>query len=121
MLPAQYYLLAKLPLTNSGKLDEANLPKIDSSKLITSKPPETQLQFALANYWQTILEKTSIGIEDDFFLLGGQSLQVIHLLSIIQQNHAIKIPLKTFYRSPTIIGLEKFIQHHTKELTCQAI
>jgi amino acid adenylation domain-containing protein len=110
MLPEQFHFLASIPVLESGKINENALSAftetIEKSMRI---PPKTVLQKELSVLWKQILQIDTVGITDDFFELGGQSLKVIQLLAAVTDKYGHKIPLCTFYLSPTIKGLEAAI------------
>src|SRR5207253_2074260 len=80
MLPAAYVSLPALPLTPNGKLDRRALPaptSSDSSNAAAYAAPRDRLELELVELWQQLLHLQPIGIEDNFFTLGGNSLQVL--------------------------------------------
>ena len=64
-----------MPLTPNGKLDRKALPTPtrEEKPLLTNHPPETELERAIAEIWQDLLQKPSIGVQSEFFDLGGDS------------------------------------------------
>jgi amino acid adenylation domain-containing protein len=109
MVPDLFCLMASLPRGASGKIDEPRLPP-PPQQAGRTPPPATALQVALADLFREVLgasDATSIGIGDDFFELGGQSLLAIRLLARIRQQVGATVELKDFYREPTIQGLER--------------
>jgi hypothetical protein len=77
-------------------------------------PPQNALQTSLAEMICKVLKRDGdIGIADDFFHLGGQSLTAIQLLSVIGHRFGHRPELKDFYRDPTILGLERLIRART--------
>ncbi|SJN53715.1 Tyrocidine synthase 3 [Vibrio ruber DSM 16370] len=108
MLPHQVVFLTQLPQTTSGKVDMSRLQSVGLKSV--AKAPVTNTQIALHDLWRQILNvETTFGIEDDFFLLGGQSLLAVSLLSQIDTQFGVKVPLCNFYLNPTIYGLEQLI------------
>ncbi|HHR5860543.1 TPA: amino acid adenylation domain-containing protein [Providencia alcalifaciens] len=79
MLPSQLIAIDALPYNSSGKLDRAALPKPEGIRQANYKAPENQQQKQLCQLWETILGIKEIGINDDFFQLGGTSLKAISL------------------------------------------
>jgi acyl carrier protein len=110
MLPDELVLLGELPLTENGKLDTHRLqgqPRQDHSGISAAV---TTTQRLLLHLWQQILQKNDFGIDQDFFLLGGQSLKLIEMLAEVEQACGRKVRLQEFYREPTIRHLERLIQ-----------
>ncbi len=116
MLPSTCYILPKLPLTESGKVDSKAIKEpISNVDIDETKQPSNEIQCWLTNCWKKILKIQSIGINQDFFMLGGQSLQVIKMLSEVNQNYNVNIMLYAFYKQATIEHLEKTIIQRVKD------
>ena len=86
MLPSALSFLPSLPLTTNGKLDRARLPSTDDAALRSAAfvAPRDALELGLQTVWQAVLGRTPIGVHDDFFALGGQSLLAIRLVTACQ-------------------------------------
>ena len=80
MLPGNYMLLRELPLTASGKIDTKQLPHLEFVG-DTYIAPTTELEKQLCDIWQELLNAESVGIVDNFFKLGGDSISAIKLVS----------------------------------------
>jgi len=86
MVPASFVLLEKLPLTPSGKIDRDALgPADEPQPLETYHSPETALQQTLASIWRELLGIERVGIDDNFFDLGGHSLLLLQLHSRLHE------------------------------------
>ncbi len=82
MVPGQWLFLAQLPLTPNGKLDRTALPACDASPLQSQYlAPRNGLQQRLVALWQEVLKRDRVGISDNFFDLGGDSILSIQLVS----------------------------------------
>ena len=81
MVPAAVVVLDDLPRNPAGKLDRSALPAPDLSALTTGVAPRTSREAALARLVADVLGLPSVGVEDDFFLLGGDSITAIQLVS----------------------------------------
>jgi amino acid adenylation domain-containing protein len=109
MLPQHFIRLDRLPLTSNGKVDRNALPAPSPEN--TEEPadnyirPETETEKALSLIWTELLKVESIGINDDFFSLGGHSLQAIRIRSRIRDVFGMDIPLQTIFEKTTIAGL----------------
>ncbi|MFJ1767893.1 amino acid adenylation domain-containing protein [Amycolatopsis sp. NPDC088138] len=81
MVPAALVVLPSLPLTTTGKVDRARLPTPDAAEGVarTVAAAETPAQEKLLDLWRTVLGRADVGVDDDFFQLGGDSLQSIRL------------------------------------------
>ena len=105
MLPSNYVLLDTLPLTASGKIDTKQLPTLEF-KGQAYVAPNTPLEKQLCGIWQEILSIKRVGIKDNFFRLGGDSIVSIQLVSRIRQHLNINyITIKDIFSYKTIAKL----------------
>ncbi|PHM60990.1 non-ribosomal peptide synthetase [Xenorhabdus ishibashii] len=104
MLPSAFVTLEAFPLTPNGKLDRQALPAPDSSAVVTQgyEPPQGRIETALAQIWQELLGLERISRHDTFFELGGHSLMVVRLITRIQEQFRVNIPLTELFTSPTL-------------------
>lgn len=87
MIPGHFIVLESLPLTPNGKVDRNALPKPDQGEhVLTYVPPRNALEQELAKRWEEALELTRVGIDDNFFALGGDSLTVLEIISGLFPN-----------------------------------
>lgn len=106
MVPALYVFLAQLPLNASGKLDRKRLAEwqtqtgVDWARDSRYVPPDTAEQELLVAIWEQVLQQQSIGIDDNYFQLGGDSIRSIEIISLC---HEAGLELK----------LEDLLQHQT--------
>jgi amino acid adenylation domain-containing protein len=117
MVPAYFVLLDRLPVTASGKVDRRALPAPDLGTGSQYVPPRNSIERQLQEIWSGVLGESSaaIGIEDNFFSLGGHSLKAITLVSRIYERLKVKISLTQLLKSPTIKGTAGYIQSSTKK------
>ncbi|WP_118082556.1 non-ribosomal peptide synthetase [Streptomyces sp. CC0208] len=108
MIPSYFVVLAELPLTGSGKVDWRRLPAPDVDRAgegyadASLTPTERRL---LGEVLAPLLGDGRIGVHDDFFLAGGNSLQAVQLLSAIHRGFGVEIALGDFFASPTVAHL----------------
>ncbi|UCH95998.1 MAG: amino acid adenylation domain-containing protein, partial [Candidatus Aminicenantes bacterium] len=109
MIPSYFMVLDKIPLTPNGKVDIKALPKptVQTGDGYTGPRDETEAK--LVEIWSKIL-RTSIGIDDNFFRLGGHSLKAILMVSKIHKELNTKVLLTDVFKMPTIRGLAGFIK-----------
>ena len=116
-IPAYIIRIDKMPLTPSGKVDRSRLPDIDD--LISLQPapvaPGNEVEEGLVIIWKKILDIQSIGIHDDFFALGGHSLKAAVMMSTIQKEFNVSIPMVDIFKKPTVHQLAKYIINASKE------
>ncbi|MGL4697488.1 amino acid adenylation domain-containing protein [Enterococcus larvae] len=111
MIPQYLIQLKKIPLTINGKVDIKSLPEPESSNQEHSyRKPRTELQTQLAAIWSEALKLDRIGIDDNFFWLGGHSLKAIGIISKIYEEIQREISLTQLFSHPTIRELSKFIE-----------
>ena len=115
MIPAYFVQLDVMPLTSNGKLYRKALPEPNvASNLNEYEAPRNEVEHKLAKIWSEILDIEKVGINDNFFDLGGHSLKAMVLMSKIHKELNREIPLKELFRSPTIKDLCKFIGNAEK-------
>jgi len=107
MVPAFFITLPSLPLTANGKLNKKALPAPDNTVAagVTYVPPAGPVQTVMAEVWETILHTSGIGIQHDFFTLGGDSLKAIRLLAAINKQLGTGFTVGQLYAHPTIEAL----------------
>ncbi|WP_434659697.1 amino acid adenylation domain-containing protein [Paenibacillus polymyxa] len=111
MVPSYFVRLSRLPLTLNGKVDRRALP-LPEHNLDTGMDyvaPETDVQQALAAAWGAILGIQKVGIQDNFFHLGGDSIKAIQVSSRLFQA-GYKLEMKDLFKYPTIADLSAYIQ-----------
>jgi amino acid adenylation domain-containing protein len=115
MVPSAVVLLPALPLTANGKVDRAALPSPDvASPADAHVAPRTPVEVQLAGIWGEVLKRERVGIEDDFFAMGGHSLLAIRVLGKISKTFKIRRPLRTLFDAPTVAALAEIVELETK-------
>lgn len=105
MVPSIFVLVDALPLMPNGKVDHRALPAPDKVKpgpAVTFVTPHDELELQLQKIWEKILGVKNVGIIDNFFDLGGDSLLAVRLFSEIQKIFSRELPLATLFQAPTI-------------------
>ena len=108
MLPARFVVLPVFPLTRNGKIDRQALQAMDPAPETRQAPsiaPRNALEYRLLKIWEEVLSISPIGMDDDFFDLGGDSLQSILLLASIEGAFNQRLPVGVLYEAPTIARL----------------
>ncbi len=114
MVPAAFVVLDALPLTANGKLDRRALPAPDKGARAASVPPRTETEQAIAGAWREALGLESVGVDDNFFDLGGHSLLVVQ----VHRQLAPRFPdlaVVDLFRYPTISALAQFLAREKVE------
>jgi amino acid adenylation domain-containing protein len=117
MIPSSFIRLQSMPLTPSGKIDRKALPGPEIKVGDDYTAPGSEIEKRLTEIWSEILgiEKNLIGINSNFFKLGGHSLKAARLIARIDRELNVKMPLAQIFRTLTIKRLAKFIEDAAKE------
>ncbi|MBB0244775.1 AMP-binding protein, partial [Streptomyces alkaliphilus] len=107
MVPERLTVLPQLPLSANGKVDRARVRDLAGGGDDTAhvgEPPRGELERALAELWADLLDTTtdSIGRDDSFFSLGGDSVRAIRFIERARQELRAEVPLAEFFSGPTI-------------------
>ena len=112
MIPSYVIQLEKIPLTPNGKIDRQNLP--EPERIIQTgaeyQGPRDETEKTLAVIWENVLGVARVGIDDNFFMLGGHSLKATIVISRIDQEMNVEIPLREIFQKPTIRKLALYIR-----------
>nr|WP_314532430.1 non-ribosomal peptide synthase/polyketide synthase [uncultured Pseudomonas sp.] len=103
MVPTHFMFLAQMPLTPNGKLDRKGLPEPDASLLQQAYvAPETELEQQIAAIWAEVLRLPQVGLNDNFFEVGGHSLLAIQITSRVQAELGLEVPLLEVFQTETL-------------------
>lgn len=116
MIPSRFMMLDKMPVTSNGKTDRKKLPPPELQQRTHGEAdqPTTELETKLVAIWQEILQAPQIGINDNFFALGGHSLKAAKLITIILRELHVEVPLRKVFSSGSVKQLAAYIQHAGK-------
>lgn len=111
MVPAVFFTVEQMPLSASGKLDRQALTQIGESLAIGSEyvAPRNTLESTIADIWSMVLNCGRIGIDDDFFELGGESLRATHVVAQINQAFGIGITIRDIFEAGTVRMLSDIV------------
>ena len=117
MIPSYFVQLKKLPLTPSGKVDRRALPEPEINTSEKYIAPRNNVEKKLTALWSQVLEieENIIGIDDNFFILGGHSLKATLLTLKIHKALNIKVSLGEFFKALTIRKLAQIIKNKKEE------
>ncbi len=117
MIPDIFTEVDKFPQNRHGKIDRGALSSIPLSSWEeeTSEPPQNLLEHSLQKIWQEVLQRESIGRNDNFFLSGGNSLLSVTLIRKIEMSLGKKVPLSAIFLAPTIAQMALFVREKTKD------
>lgn len=114
MIPSAFMPIDAFPLTENGKLNQSALPQ--PFVMTSVRKPRTRMEKQLVAIWEEELGVNPIGIHDNFYELGGHSLNAARIVSQINRLTAKVITLAQFYQANNIIQLAKTIKKSTKKV-----
>lgn len=117
-IPSQFIFLETLPLTPSGKVDRRSLPDVTiarSQLATTYTPPNSNLEQQIAKIWQDVLNLETVGIDDNFFDLGGHSLLIVQVRTQLETQLNQEISLVTLFQYPTIRSLANYLNDSNRD------
>lgn len=115
MVPARLEQLDSLPLTANRKVDRKALPKPDTQTLPNTGnyvAPSTALQRNIATAWQSVLSVAQVGIHDNFFDVGGDSLKILRLLAQLRSSlqSSVEMSVVNLFEKPTIAEFSQWLE-----------
>ena len=108
MVPAHFVALESFPRTPNGKLDRKALLAAGAAVFTESAElaaPLTRVEAIVAGIWCEVLGRSRIQPEDDFFMIGGDSLKAVRVVAAVNRRFGSNVSLEEFFRKPTIAGL----------------
>ena len=106
MQPSAWVVLPALPLTASGKVDRKALPAPrDTATGLAYVTPATRLEELIATLWERQLGGATVGVEDDFFALGGDTPLALGILAKLSLIMGVALPSPEFFAAPTVRGV----------------
>ncbi|HET8706873.1 MAG TPA: non-ribosomal peptide synthetase, partial [Pseudomonadales bacterium] len=115
MVPAAFVLMEALPLTGNGKIDKRALPVPDQSALVSNEyvAPRNETEQTLVQIWQEVLKLDRVGVRDNFFEIGGQSLLATQIITRVRDVFDVDIALARIFEDPTVEALAMHIVEAT--------
>ncbi len=108
MVPSAFVLLERLPLTPNGKLDRRALPRPQTQRPTLESAyaaPRNRTEQQVAEVWAAVLGLAQVGIHDDFFALGGHSLQAMRIISRLRTLLQAELPLRSMLENATVASV----------------
>ena len=118
MVPAFFLPLETWPLTPNGKLDRKALPSPEADTAGTKREyvaPETETEELLVTICSELLGVEKLGVHDDFFELGGDSLMATRLIFQIRKEYEVDLPVRAFFEAPTVAELGVMVEEKILE------
>jgi len=111
MIPVTWVELESIPLTPNGKIDRKALPDTKLANSTTEYvAPRNETEVKLAAIWQTLLGVERVGVYDNFFELGGHSLLAMRVVSYIERDLLVTIPIHMLFKFSSISDLSKYLE-----------
>ncbi|MEZ2133143.1 amino acid adenylation domain-containing protein, partial [Sinorhizobium sp. CB9] len=110
MVPAAITFIDAMPLTVNGKLDRRALPDPELSSGSAYVAPRTETEAALAAIWRDVLGLERVGVNDNFFEIGGHSLTAVRLTARLRQGLGHDVSLRALFDHPTVCGIAALIE-----------
>jgi amino acid adenylation domain-containing protein len=114
MIPSVFVVLDHFPFNASGKIDRLSLPAPMEGNMLSAgdiTAPRDMLEQRLQQIWEDLLEIDIIGVQQDFFELGGDSLLALRLLTEVENALSFNLPLSALLEARTIEDLARVIRH----------
>jgi aspartate racemase len=109
-VPVDYMLVEVFPLTSNGKVDRRALSNPSKRHAPTAAPPQTNLEHTISSVWREVIgHPDEIGVNENFFDLGGSSLRVIEVHARLERAVHRSFPLTALFQYPTIQTLSAFL------------
>lgn len=119
MVPTAFVVLEAIPLSPNLKVDRRALPMPtleNMAGLKTFVPPQNELEKQMTEIWENVLGIQPIGIQNNFFELGGDSLLAVQLFTLVDKLLGRSLPITTLVHSPTIESLVKVLHNPQEEM-----
>jgi amino acid adenylation domain-containing protein len=118
MVPAAFVLMEKLPLTTNGKVDRRALPAPEDHRLqldTTFAESRAGLEQSVTAVWEEVLSVKNPGVNDNFFDLGGNSLQLVQVQIRLRERLGAEVPVLKLFEHPTLRSLAGFLREEKNE------
>ncbi len=110
MIPTVYKQIDSIPLTINGKLDKNALPDVDVIIQNHYLAPRNKIESQLCQIWQEILNIEKVGISDNFFSLGGNSINSIRMVASVRQQLQMDLPVDLVFEKKTISNISRSLE-----------
>ena len=106
MIPSAFVFLTEFPLNTNGKLDRKSLPAPECRSYLQKEfvSPRDEAEEAVAKIWCEVIGVDKLSVHDDFFELGGNSLNGVQITGRVKQLFGLDVPVKILFEAPTVAG-----------------
>jgi amino acid adenylation domain-containing protein len=112
MVPSAFMHLERFPLSPNGKVDRRALAALEApltGVAASAAPPQTEAEQAIARIWQETLEVSQVGLTDNFFDLGGNSLSLARVHGRLREHFKTDLPITALFEFTTVSALAKHL------------
>jgi acyl carrier protein len=113
MIPAVFVRLNSLPLSHSGKVDRRALPEPNQANMLRDEnyaAPQTAVENRISGILATLLKIEKVGLNDNFFMLGGDSLLGAQVIARVRDMFDVDLSLLSLFDNPTVAGLSAEVE-----------
>lgn len=114
LVPSAVLTLDALPLSLSGKVDRQALPSPNLADSHAATPPRSPLEEVLASIFAELLARPAVGIDDDFFELGGTSLLAMRAMARVRDALGVRSSMRAIFEAPTVAALARALGPATR-------
>ncbi|NVO09471.1 MAG: AMP-binding protein [Bacteroidales bacterium] len=118
MIPSKFIQIEKIPLNQNGKINRKELPEPDQIRPALSidfVQPESEMEVKVSNVWKEVLELNNVGLFDNFFDIGGHSLNIIELNNKLKRAFDLDIPVVNMFRYTTVSAFSKYLNQELNQ------
>jgi acyl carrier protein len=119
MAPSAFVLLDSMPLLSNGKVNLKALPAPTHSRQALEQEyvaPRNETEQALVAIFEEVLGVEKVGVEDNFFLLGGHSLSATQVITRLRDTLQADVPLRRIFENPTVAALALAVEEFRSQL-----
>lgn len=111
MIPSHFIQLENMPMTQNGKISRKDLPEYEERKTDRYRDDQkySWLEEKIVNAWKNVLDIKTVNVNDNFFDLGGNSLDIVRLSSILSKELNQEIEVMALFQHPNISSFIKFL------------
>lgn len=119
MIPANFYKVDNIPLNKNGKVDRKKLKnklknknKKEKLEISYNVKPKNELELTILKIWKDIFNNENIGVDNNYFSIGGDSLIATSIIGKIRNKLGIKLSIRDIFENPTVNKLAIFINNN---------
>ena len=124
MVPTDFVVLPRFPITANGKIDRKALPAptaVDAPKTEQEDAPSTPEELLLTTLWADVLGVARVGIDDNFFELGGHSMIAVQVMTRLEKQTGERLPLSTLFEYPTVRKMARLLHHDAEPVSWNSL